>query len=105
LLRRRDPSAGAGRAGRARGHRPAVAQGILTIRAIETHAARRQPVDVGGFDDAVAVATEHGVQIVDHDEQDVGAGAGRGKRAAGVGRGNERQNRRQQTEERTEEKW
>ena len=55
------------------------ADGLVAIRAVEAQGSRGETVDVRGFRIRIAVAAEDGFEVVDADEEDVGAG-GRGSR-------------------------
>ena len=61
------------------------ADGLVAIGAVEAQGARGEAVDVRGFRIRVAVAAEDGFEVVDADEEDVGAG-GRGGREERGGR-------------------
>ena len=56
--------------GQERGSRR-VAQGILTVGAIEPDAAGRQAVDVGRLHPRISIAAEPGIQIVRDNVQDI----------------------------------
>ena len=67
------PHAGEQRIARRRAH------GLIAIRALEHHAASREPVDIRRLHNLVAVAAEHGLQIIDRYEKDVGLLGGVGR--------------------------
>jgi hypothetical protein len=48
-----------------------IAQRILTIGTLKAHAAGGQAIEVGSFDERMPIAAEHGVEVVDRNEEDV----------------------------------
>ena len=58
-----------------------VAERELVVGPVESDALGGEAVDVGSFDDEVAVAAEGGGKVVDGDEEDVGAFGGGGEGA------------------------
>lgn len=50
------------------------ANGLVTVRPLEQHPARGEPVHAGGLDDPIAIAAEQGLEIIHADELDVGLG-------------------------------
>ena len=58
------------------------ADGLVAIRGVEAQAAPDEPVEMGRDRGAVAVGTQRGFQVIDEDEQNVGARGG-GERGVG----------------------
>ena len=58
------------------------ADGLVAIRGVEAQAAGDEPVEMRRDRGAVSVGTERGLQVVDEDEQNVGARRG-GERGVG----------------------
>jgi hypothetical protein len=55
-----------------------ITEWVLVVRAVEPHASRRQPVDVGRPDDRMPVGAEVVIQVVCRDQQHVRPPRGRG---------------------------
>ena len=64
-----------------------AAHRLLAIGVLEHDAARREAVNIGGFDHLIAITTHFRAQVVHRDEQDVGAGRCGGGGGKGQRRG------------------